>query len=268
MSDTLDYSITCAMLEDLPAGILLLDNGRIRWVNNALAAAFNTGKDRLVGLDPEKAADTLFAPLFEDGNRLSMTGLHGGCVWFNRQRIDLAMAGFEVQIFADISRLVELENDLERMATELQALETHHPATGLLNRNTIMQALNTQVSRSRRYENPLALLRLSLIFSNPGGDMGETLREISQMLNDQLRWADQIGMMDDNTFLIILPETSLSAAKELATKLANDRTTLGDHHEHWTIRFGAAAWEKGDDPAKLLNRLQADQPLNPIALLS
>ena len=115
---------------------------------------------------------------------------------------------------------------------------------------------------------PLALLRLALKSSTPAAEMRETLRTISQMLKDQLRWADQIGMIDDNTFLIILPETSYSAAKELATKLANDRTALADRHADWIIKFGAAAWQRGDDPGKLLNRLKVDQQLNSIALLS
>lgn len=268
MAKSLDHLLACAMLEHLPTGILVMEDRRIEWVNDALAKAFDVPKDLLTGLDYEKAADTLFAPIFEDSDRFGVSDSKGGCLWFNRQRINLDHGSLQVQIFTDISRQVELENELERLAKDLKELETNHPVTGLLNRKTILQALDTQVSRSRRYENPLALLRLSLKSSCPAAETQETLKKISQMLKDQLRWADQIGMIDDHTFLIILPETSFSAAKELATKLANDRTTLGENHSSWSIKFGAAAWEKGDDPGKLLNRLQVDQQLNSIALLS
>lgn len=268
MAKSLDHSIACAILEDLPTGILLMDNRRIEWVNHALAKGFAMVKDDLTGLDPEKARDTLLAPIFEDPDRFGVADRYGRCLWFRRQRINLEGGSLQVQIYTDISRQVELESELERLVKDLQDSETNHPVTGLFNRKTILKALDTQVSRSRRYENPLALLRLSLKSSCPSGETQETLRRISQMLKDQLRWADQIGMIDDTTFLIILPETSFSAAKELATKLANDRTTLGDNHADWSIKFGAAAWQKGDDPGKLLNRLQVDQQLTPIALLS
>jgi GGDEF domain-containing protein len=268
MAKLLDHSIASAMLEDLPTGILLMDNRRIEWVNKALARAFDAVDYELTGLDHQKAADMLLAPIFEECDRFHLTDRYGRRLWFRRQRIDLEQGSLQVHIFTDISRQVELENELERLVRDLQDLETSHPITGLLNRKTILQALDTQVSRSRRYENPLALLRLSLQSSCPVNETQETLRRISQMLKDQLRWADQIGMIDDSTFLIILPETSFSAAKELATKLANDRTTLGDNHADWCIKFGAAAWQKGDDPGKLLNRLQVDQQLTPIALLS
>ncbi|MGH8548073.1 MAG: diguanylate cyclase domain-containing protein [Methylococcales bacterium] len=268
MAKLLDHSVACAMLEDLPTGILLMDNRRIEWVNNALAKAFDTVKDKLTGLDQKNAAQTSLAPIFEDSDRFGVSNRNGRCLWFSRQRINLVQSSLQIQIFTDISRQVELEAELERVANDLKDLETNHPVTGLLNRKTILHALDTQVSRSRRYENPLALLRLSLKSSCPAGETQETLRRISQMLKDQLRWADQIGMIDDSTFLIILPETSFSAAKELATKLANDRTTLGDNHTDWSIKFGAAAWQKGDDPGKLLNRLEVDQPLTPVALLS
>ncbi|MGR9106496.1 MAG: diguanylate cyclase domain-containing protein [Gammaproteobacteria bacterium] len=268
MAKMLDHSIICAMLEEMPTAVLLMAGERVEWVNNALAKTFNADKEELTGLSFEQAANTLLAPIFEDSDRFAVTDYQGNRVWFRRQRINLEPGPFQVQIFTDISRQVELETELERLAKDLEELETNHPVTGLLNRKTILQALDAQVSRSRRYENPLALLRLSLKSSSPISAMRETMISISRMLKDQLRWADQIGMIDDSTFLIILPETSFSAAKELATKLANDRTTLGDYHTDWSIRFGAAAWQKGDDPGKLLNRLQVDQELNPIALLS
>lgn len=268
MSKLLDHSVTSAMLEDLPTGIMLMENQKIRWVNRALADIFHTTKADLTGLNPKLAEGTGFSSIFEPGDRLMATDRQGKSIWFKRQIFNLGFGEFQVQLFTDISVQIELEMELERLQNELRTLETKDAVTGLLNRNAILQVLNSQVSRSRRYENPLALLRLSLSFSQPIADMREIVRDISQTLKDQLRWADQIGMLDDKTFLIILPETSFSAAKELATKLANDRTTLGDHHEAWSVRFGAAAWQKGDDPGKLLNRLQVDQVLNPIALLS
>lgn len=268
MSEMLDHSVTCAILEELPAGILLMNNRQIEWVNKTLADTLHTPKTELHGLGCETASGTVLAPIFEDSDRICITDSDDRKLWLKRQIIDIADKPLKAHIFTDITHLTQLETELERLVADVQNLQTKHPITGLLNRKTILHTLDTQVSRSRRYENPLALLRLSLKSETSESENQETLRHISQMLKDQLRWADQIGMIDDSTFLIILPETSLSAAKELATKLANDRTTLGDHHANWSIKFGAAGWQKGDDPEKLLNRVQVDQELNCSALLS
>lgn len=268
MFESLDHSVPYSILEEFPVGILLMGNRRIEWVNKALADALHTPKDELIGLSHEAAKNTVLTSIFEDSDKVCVTDSEGEHLWLKRQNVDLANQPLQVQVFTDVSRQTKLETELERLVSDIRSLETKHPITGLLNRKAILHTLDTQVSRSRRYQNPLALLRLSLKSSNPDSENRDTLRNISQMLKDQLRWADQIGMIDETTFLIILPETSLSAAKELATKLASDRTTLGDNQANWSIKFGAAGWQKGDDPEKLLNRVQVDQELSCSALLS
>ncbi|MCI0652932.1 MAG: diguanylate cyclase [Methylococcaceae bacterium] len=267
MAKLLDPSIIRALLDAIPNGIVLMDNRRIEWVNNALAKALGITEDKLIGLDSGNAGHLSLDPIFEESDRFYLSDSQGRCVWFSRQRMDLEQGCLELHMLTDIHRQVELENKLERLAKDLEDMQPNHPVTGLLNRRAILQALDTQVSRSRRYENPLVLLRLSLKSSRPASEMSESLKRISRMLKDSLRWADQIGMIDDCTFLIILPETSLGAAKELAIKLANERTNLGEHPEDWSIGFAAAAWQKGDDRRKLLSRLQVEQPLDPVARL-
>ena len=174
----------------------------------------------------------------------------------------------KVHYYEDITNVVALEEERNKLKSEVKALETRDPVTGLLNKNAIMQALEVQISRSRRYDNPLSLLRISIEINSGSSATSDILRTVSQGLKDQLRWADQIGLLNETTFLLILPETCLTDAKELATKLANDRTTLGEKNADWNITFGAASWQKGDDPRKLLQRLKEDQTLNAIALLS
>ncbi|MCI0655224.1 MAG: hypothetical protein L0Y39_12205, partial [Methylococcaceae bacterium] len=119
MANLLDQSIACRILEDLPTSILLMGNRRIEWVNKALARAFDMTREELTGLDTESAADTLLAPIFEDSDRFDVACPHGGTLWFRRQKIKLAPDSLEVQIFTDISRQVELENELERLVKDL-----------------------------------------------------------------------------------------------------------------------------------------------------
>jgi len=268
MSEPIDSEFALALLENMPIGALLLDNNCVIWANPALAKLFASPVNKLIGLQAEHCDNSELAPLFNQSEQFSLSLTDGNIRWIKREIFSLDKTSQQIQLFTDVSRLVQLENEHKKILERLDELEIKDSTTGLLNRKSILHSLETQVSRSRRYENPLSLLRLTLVSDQSSDEFLTILRGISQILKDQLRWADQIGILDENTFLIILPETSLPDAKELATKLANDRTTLGEKKSTWNIRFGAATWQKGDDPGKLLNRLQVDQELNSVALLS
>ncbi len=268
MSQTLESELALNILDEMPVCVLLLKDGMIIWANRALAQTLQTTKEKLIGLRCEDEQGSAYAALFEDSDQLCLTQSNEEKLWLSRQSFELVGCSSSVHIFTNVTYQVQLERERNKLAANVQALETKDRVTGLFNRNAILQSLDMQVSRSRRYNNPLSLLRLSLESSAIGDELTDIVKGISQVLKDQLRWADQIGMLDPTTFLIILPETNLSNAKELATKLANDRTALGENTSVWHIKVGAAMWQQGDDPQKLLNRLQVDQELNVIALLS
>lgn len=267
MPDSLQNDAALTLLEQMPQGVMVMENNTISWINAAVADLLLATPENLLGLSRDRAAGTRFEVLFDNAERISVVDTDG-TYWLRREEIPLTGTTLHAQIFSDITEIVDLEDECDQLADKVGELEIRDEATGLLNRKSILQAVDTQVSRSRRYGNPLSLLRLTLESEIAGDELETAIREISQLLKDQLRWADQIGVLENNAFLIILPETALGDAKELATKLANDRTTLGERKSDWSIRFGAAAWQKGDDPGKLLGRLQVDQELNSVALLS
>jgi GGDEF domain-containing protein len=268
MADPIDHLTSILILENLPLALLALRNGKVEWANQALADFTKSPVQSLIGLNRENTHETPLAWLFEDSEKIRTTGQDGANVWLRRQRLPLAEPDREIQIFTDISHQKRLGKELDRLIHDVDSLETKYPVQGLLNKKTIMHTLDHQVSRSRRYGNPLAALRLSLEFTNPAIDTDLKITEVGRTLKDKLRWADQVGMIDKETFLMILPETPLSAARELAGKLANERTNIGQSSGDWTIRFGVAEWQKGDDLGKLLVRLQIDQDLDNAALLS
>ncbi|MGH8559450.1 MAG: GGDEF domain-containing protein [Methylococcales bacterium] len=263
MATSLDHSINQTILEAIPNGMILIDNQRIVWVNQAFAELLGTNRDQLIGLDRESTGHSSLVPIFGESDRFRLCDSLGEGRWFERQIIRLEPGSSEIHLLTDISRPMQIEKELERLKKDLKQAQSNHPVTGLLNHQGVLQALDSQLTRSRRYENPLSLLRFTLKFARPVAEIGDSLKNISQMLKDQLRWADQIGMIDDCTFLILLPETSLSAATNLAVTLATERTDLVDHPADWSIAIGVTAWQKGDDQHKLLNRLQVDQPIIP-----
>lgn len=256
------------ILEKMPFGVLIVDKGQVTWTNETLAKILHVTKDQLIGLEEIQASNSIFAPLFEKSERLCVTESNGKTCWFQRECIAFKGIEGDTYLFRDITETAELEEECSQLRTRVSALETKDPVTGLLNKKAILQALDNQLSRSRRYGNPLSALRLS-IHATQTDDLDEPVREFGQSLKDQLRWADQIGILDRTTFLIVLPETCLDAAKELASNLTGNRTNiLVSKSSDWSITFGATSWQKGDDPKKLLRRLDRDQDLSLIALMS
>ncbi|MDX2463692.1 MAG: diguanylate cyclase, partial [Porticoccus sp.] len=81
----------------------------------------------------------------------------------------------------------------------------------------------------------------------------------SQLLRDQMRWADLVGRLDSGQFVFVLPETDKEAAISLANKIASQlnalKVTVDDQLSvEPQACFGVASWEKGDDIRLLLER--------------
>jgi GGDEF domain-containing protein len=118
--------------------------------------------------------------------------------------------------------------------------------TGLLNRRNLLQELNAQVSRSRRYGNVLSVLHVSL----PPALAPELRRSLAQALKSTLRWVDIIGRWDDDSLLVILPETSREAAGVLARKLAE--VLPADRGQAGLPVVGVAQWMRGEEAMDLV----------------
>ncbi len=86
--------------------------------------------------------------------------------------------------------------------------------TGLLNRNYILQRLEEEFARARRYRRPLAAAMIDLdnfkaindLCGHPAGD--RLLRRIAQLLRGEMRKQDFIGRYGGEEFLAVLPETT------------------------------------------------------------
>ncbi|WP_198262829.1 GGDEF domain-containing protein [sulfur-oxidizing endosymbiont of Gigantopelta aegis] len=109
--------------------------------------------------------------------------------------------------YADVSKKIQIEKQLLQLESTLSHKMSHDPVTGMLNHHSMFQTLNSEVSRSRRYDNPLSLVLMKVDFQSES-NMTEEKREqmrlvISQLLKDQMRWADIVGHLDDFDFVFI-----------------------------------------------------------------
>lgn len=259
MIATLDELLVA--LEKAPLGVLVLRRGRIAWLNEWLLALIGQTKAEWI------ARPLSETPLARWRDELVEITTDAGPRWLKRCCIEPFEEG-EVLYFLDVTEQVALKETVSALRARLQNLETIDPVTGLKNRRAILKELDRQISRSRRYENPLAVIRLTVETNGELEHQRESMRSISQTLKDKLRWADEVGMLEPGTFLVVLPETLLDDAKELAVKLLGDRAAFRFKDGEGKVRYGVAAWHKGDDLRKLLRRVQQDQEIDLSALLS
>lgn len=123
-----------------------------------------------------------------------------------------------VVAFHDITQRKQLELELERRA-QTDAL------TGLSNRRHFYELAEMELSRSRRYSVPMAVLMLDLdnfklINDTHGHHAGdEVLQSFSQTCLRTLREIDIIARIGGEEFVVLMPETSSEQAFEAAERL-------------------------------------------------
>jgi GGDEF domain-containing protein len=127
------------------------------------------------------------------------------------------------------------------------------PNSGLLDRASISGTLEAEVSRSRRYANPLSIVFVGITVeaSWPVTNGDDPMQEVSQLLKEETRWADNIGRWDADLLLMVLAETDFAAASSLVAK-------LGRRLDNMVVRFGQAQWQRGDDATLLCRRALHD----------
>ena len=170
-------------------------------------------------------------------------------------------------VFQDITEQQRLDSENQRLRQQVQDLKLNDDLTGLPNKRAITQALELQISRSRRYQNPLSLV---LVHVGLDDEQIRTLQTgvepvvlgVSRYLRDRLRWVDQIGRWDENIFVLVLPETGEQETNGLVDKIRNEQAAMLLPEPFDKIRpslsFGVAYWQKGDDMRTLLRRATSE----------
>jgi diguanylate cyclase (GGDEF)-like protein len=157
------------------------------------------------------------------------------------------------QIRAVIAALEEARLDAENLA-RFDAL------TGVLSRRALLEALDAELERAKRYDSALACLMLDLdhfkafndTYGHQFGD--KVLQRIARVISEHCRTNDQMGRYGGEEFLIILPETGIDGATTFAERVrsAVAETSLDLTEEHVTLSIGVVEWRNGDGSASTL----------------
>lgn len=120
--------------------------------------------------------------------------------------------------------LKRLRDELREKNRELEFLARRDGLTGVANRRFLMECLESEFTRCRRYGRPFSLMMLDLdhfkrINDNFGHHVGdEVLVRVAQVLSQSLRENDLLGRYGGEEFAVILPETDRAAALVVAER--------------------------------------------------
>jgi diguanylate cyclase (GGDEF)-like protein len=120
---------------------------------------------------------------------------------------------------------VALRRQIERQRRELERLATTDVLTGVFNRRVLLERLELELRRCRRYGTRLCVLLLDLdhfkrINDAHGHLAGDAvLVAVGQLLRTRVRGTDVAGRYGGEEFGVLLPETDLEAGRELAERL-------------------------------------------------
>ncbi len=248
-------------IENHPLGMLALGpDEQVLWVNRTLLELLDIGREELVS--PQ--AGGLEALLGEQDPPPLMR--HGRPLRLRRHARTMRSTDgqpIRVLFFEDLSEITILQAEIASLRDALAAQCLEDPLTGLPNQRGFRQLLDHQVTRSRRYDNPLSLMAVRLRVENRHAEIVPPLSDgallaAAQSLRDRMRWADCIGRWDDATFLIALPETSLRDVDALIGKIEQGLVAsqeLINQRFPVEVDIGQAEWKPRMDARILLDNV-------------
>jgi diguanylate cyclase (GGDEF)-like protein len=195
---------------------------------------------------------------FQEGN---ITGLSHGL--FSLLSV-LQYAGLAGCMLYMQSYTMQHELQAQKLNEKLKSMSVKDGMTGLFNHTFMEQLIGDAINRTKRSNNPLALLVIDVDFfkqinDNFGHNAGDAvLIRIAQLLNSSKRSTDYLGRWGGDELILLLTDTNLPGAINLAEKLRRlVDNHLFPHCKHLTISLGASEYQDGDTPARFIERADA-----------
>ena len=154
---------------------------------------------------------------------------------------------------------LHLEEKVRQRTEALQDFANTDQLTQLKNRGAILETLENELKRSERHEHDLSLLMLDLDFFKEINDTfghlegDDVLSRVAVTIKEACRQTDSVGRYGGEEFLIILPETTLQQADELAgrIRLAVSECKTGNGKKV-TCSIGVSSYTEGDTMVEII----------------
>lgn len=159
-------------------------------------------------------------------------------------------------LIEDVTDVCHYQTQLNKALEELALSNRIDGLTQTFNRKHWEECLAKEFSRARRYQHDLALVMLDLdhfkllndTFGHQGGDM--VLIETAKVVDKLLRMGDLFGRYGGEEFAVILPNTDLQGAEEVAERIrqaiATNAINYQDRRISVTASIGVAVIDEQD----------------------
>lgn len=181
---------------------------------------------------------------------------------------DTGRVSHVIEYIRNISSRKRADDERRRLILELEHISRIDPLTGLMNRRALMDFLNQEVVRTRRYGRSLSLMICDLdnfkqINDTYGHSTGDNaLQAVSRVFKGMARKADVAGRYGGDEFVIVMPETALKGAVDFAERIR--LTTEGISVDNGsggtlgiTLSIGVALLRESDTTDSLISRADA-----------
>jgi diguanylate cyclase (GGDEF)-like protein len=135
--------------------------------------------------------------------------------------------------------------------------------TGLKNHRAFQESLHSAAQMAERLQQPLSLVMFDIdhfkqfndTFGHPAGD--ELLRQVAQVLRESARAYDVAARYGGEEFALLLPNTALEQAVQVAERLRQQIRAIENPHAPVSASFGVATYRRGTPPATLVYEADA-----------
>jgi diguanylate cyclase (GGDEF)-like protein/PAS domain S-box-containing protein len=199
----------------------------------------------------------------KDGSVARMIGAHRN---INAEKQLLAhneqtQISLQTLIDKQTKNLLDANQKLEKQAQEAEVLATTDALTSIANRYFFERCLHHEIARATRFNEPLSLISMDIdhfkeINDQQGHAIGDmTLIKLANLINNHVREIDVFARWGGDEFMILLPNTSLDEAENVAKKF---RVLIKNEHItpdlDITASFGIAKLNSNEEPQQLIMR--------------
>ena len=149
-------------------------------------------------------------------------------------------------LIEDVTDVCHYQTQLKKALAELAKINRIDGLTQIYNRRHWQKSLEQEYAKARRHDKKLSLIMLDLdhfkLFNdNYGHQCGDmVLIEVSALISTLLRVEDIFGRYGGEEFAIILPETDLSGAIELAQRICGRVSALALTYKEQNVKVTAS----------------------------
>jgi diguanylate cyclase (GGDEF)-like protein/PAS domain S-box-containing protein len=170
-----------------------------------------------------------------------------------------------IEYIRDITGRKITDEENMQLIKRLEYISRTDSLTGLLNRRAVINELDNEIERARRYGSKLSMLICDIdnfkdtndAFGHEAGD--QALIVVGEVLSELARKNDLIGRYGGDEFMLVLPDTGVGGAEEFARRITSkiddtDVETVEGGVFKVTLSMGVTGFAHDKDDADVLIR--------------